>query len=103
MGERFLARVAVACLVVTSMLLGAPARADAAPVPAPAPEPAAATCTSSEGPGIPAPPVSGGVPGFHAQWYGQSGYPTLCPGDRSTATVAYYNSGSAGWVRERLG
>src|SRR4029078_6983902 len=67
------------------------------------PAPPAAACVSSEGPGIPAPPVSGGVPGFHAQWYGQSGYPTLCPGDRSTATVAYYNSGSAGWVRERLG
>src|SRR4029077_12964381 len=32
-----------------------------------------------------------------------SGYPTLCPGERSTATVAYYNSGSLGWVRGRMG
>ena len=103
MGERLFTRATVVCLVVASMLLGAPARADAAPASASPSAPAAATCVSSEGPGIPAPPVSGGVPGFHAQWYGQSGYPTLCPGDRSTATVAYYNSGSAGWVRERLG
>ena len=65
---------------------------------------AAATCTGSTGPGIP-PPASlpAGVPGFHAQWYGQSGYPTLCPGQRSTATVAYYNAGSQGWVSGRLG
>lgn len=64
----------------------------------------AASCTSSVGPGIP-PPASlpSGIPGFHAAWYGQSGYPTLCPGERSTATVAYYNSGSAGWVRGRMG
>jgi hypothetical protein len=63
-----------------------------------------ATCTSSVGPGIP-PPTSlpSGIPGFHAAWYGQSGYPTLCPGERSTAVVAYYNSGSAGWVRGRMG
>ena len=27
----------------------------------------------------------------------------LCPGERSTATVAYYNSGSRGWVRGRMG
>ncbi len=84
------------CLVIASMLAGTPARADAAP--------AAAVCTKSEGPGIPPPAgLPSGIPGFHAQWYGQSGYPTLCPGDRSTATVAYYNSGSAGWVSGRLG
>ncbi|HEX4743264.1 MAG TPA: C39 family peptidase, partial [Candidatus Limnocylindria bacterium] len=65
---------------------------------------AAATCTSSVGPGI-APPASvpAGLPGFHAAWYGQSGYPTLCPGDRSTAVVAFYNSGSRGWVGGRMG
>src|SRR2546427_3438530 len=64
----------------------------------------AATCVSSVGPGIPPPAgLPAGVPGFHAQWYGQSGYPTLCPGDRNTATVAYYNSGSLGWVAGRLG
>ena len=66
--------------------------------------PAPAACVSSTGPGIP-PPASlpSGQPGFHASWYGQSGYPTLCPGDRSTATVAYYNSGSRGWVLGRMG
>jgi hypothetical protein len=47
--------------------------------------------------------VPAGIPGFHAAWYGQSGYPTLCPGERSTAVVAYYNSGSRGWLRGRLG
>lgn len=65
---------------------------------------AAATCTSSVGPGIPPPTnVPSGQDGFHASWYGQSGYPTLCPGERSTATVAYYNSGSRGWVANRMG
>ena len=56
------------------------------------------------GPGIP-PPTSlpGGIPGFHATWYGQSGYMTLCPGETSQATVAYYNTGSRGWVANRLG
>src|SRR5438132_882485 len=41
--------------------------------------------------------------GFHASWYGQSGYPTLCPGERATAVVAYYNSGTRGWVAGKLG
>jgi hypothetical protein len=65
----------------------------------------AAVCTgSSVGPGIPPPArVSAGIPGFHAAWYGQSGYPTLCPGELSSAVVAYYNSGSRGWVRGRMG
>ncbi len=68
------------------------------------PAPSTAACTSSEGPGIPPPPtLPSGQPGFHASWYGQSGYPTLCAGDRSTATVAYYNSGSRGWVSGRMG
>jgi len=69
-----------------------------------APAPQTAACTSSVGPGIP-PPASlpSGQPGFHASWYGQSGYPTLCAGERSTATVAYYNSGSKGWVLGRMG
>ena len=64
----------------------------------------AATCASSTGPGIP-PPASlpSGLPGSHAFWYGQSGYPSLCPGDRSTAVVAFYNSGSIGWVAGRMG
>jgi hypothetical protein len=41
--------------------------------------------------------VPSGIPGFHAAWYGQSGYPTLCTGQISRAVVAYYNSGSLGW------
>jgi hypothetical protein len=69
-----------------------------------APTSPAATCTSSVGPGIPPPAsVPSGLAGFHAAWYGQSGYMTLCPGDTSTATVAIYNSGSRGWVSGVLG
>src|SRR6266511_113528 len=64
----------------------------------------AAECVSFVGPGIPPPAVvPAGVDGFHASWYGQSGYMTLCPGEMRTATVAYYNSGSLGWVSGRLG
>jgi hypothetical protein len=47
--------------------------------------------------------VPTGIPGFHASWYGQSGYPTLCPGQQATAVVAYYNSGTRGWVSGKLG
>ena len=66
--------------------------------------PATAACTSSVGPGIPPPSsVPSGLPGFHAAWYGQSGYMTLCPGDVATATVAMYNSGSFGWVKGVMG
>ncbi len=66
--------------------------------------PTAATCVSEIGPGIP-PPASPPAkqPGFHAAWWGQSGYMRLCPGERATATLAYYNSGSLGWVSGRLG
>ena len=65
---------------------------------------AGAACVSSVGPGIPPPArVSEGIPGFHAAWYGQSGYMSLCAGERATATVAYYNTGSRGWVRGRMG
>ena len=61
-------------------------------------------CTSSTGAGI-APPssVPSGTDGFHASWYGQSGYQSLCAGTISTAVVAYYNSGSRGWVSGKLG
>jgi len=62
------------------------------------------TCTSSIGPGI-APPntVPSAIDGFHASWYGQSGYQSLCAGALSTGVVAYYNSGSRGWVSGKLG
>jgi hypothetical protein len=64
----------------------------------------AATCASSVGPGIPPPAaIASGIDGFHAAWYGQSGYMSLCPGTESTATVAYYNSGSRGWVAGAIG
>src|SRR5439155_18687462 len=81
-------------VLAAQSIFAAPARAAA-----PATSAAAVDCVSSVGPGIAPPPsVPSGIPGFHAAWYGQSGYPTLCPGERSTATVAYYNSGSRGWV-----
>ena len=100
MGSRIFSAFAVAALVFSWLAVGPTPRALAAPIAAPA----AAICASSVGPGIPHPAnLPAGVPGFHAQWYGQSGYPTLCPGERSTATVAYYNSGSLGWVRGRMG
>ncbi len=64
--------------------------------------PTAATCTSTVGPSIAPPPASSlvtGLPGHRAQFYGQSGYPTLCPGATSTATIAFHNSGSLGWYK----
>ena len=74
------------------------------PTPSPSPTPPVVGCAGDVGPGI-APPasVSSGVRGFHAAWYGQSGYPTLCAGETSTAVVAYKNSGSFGWVSGRMG
>lgn len=72
--------------------------------PVAAPVTSSSACVSSVGPGIPPPArVPGGVPGFHAAWFGQSGYMRLCPGERSTATVAYANAGSRGWVAGRMG
>jgi hypothetical protein len=87
-------------LVAGTALLGVAAGAAQ-----PSTAPATAVCTgSSVGPGIPPPArVPLGIPGFHAAWYGQSGYPTLCPGERSNAVVAFYNSGSRGWVNARMG
>ena len=92
-------------LVVAFALLASSAAGTPAAAGAPLATPSAAVCSgSSVGPGI-APParVAVGIPGFHASWYGQSGYPTLCPGERSNAVVAFYNSGSRGWVNGRMG
>jgi hypothetical protein len=63
-----------------------------------------ASCTPDIGPGI-APPSATPtkLPGFHATWYGQSGYMRLCPGGAAQATLAYYNSGSRGWVSGKMG
>jgi hypothetical protein len=65
---------------------------------------AGAACTPDIGPGI-APPVTTPTKrsGFHAAWYGQTGYLRLCPGGTARATLAYYNSGSLGWVAGRMG
>lgn len=64
----------------------------------------AAACESSVGPGIPPPSARAtGIPGYHAAWWGQSGYMRLCPGAEGIATVAYLNSGSRGWVQGRMG
>ena len=88
-------------------LLGGAPGPTPAPTPSPQPTTPPGPCLAqSEGPGIAAPTsVAKGLPGLHAAWYGQSGYPTLCAGSgqTSTATVAYYNSGSVGWVSGRLG
>jgi hypothetical protein len=77
-----------------------------APVPTatPPPSPSPATCERTDGPGIAAPAnVASGMSGFHASWYGQSGYSTLCPGQTATAVVAYYNSGTRGWLADATG
>ncbi|MBI2773793.1 MAG: polysaccharide deacetylase family protein [Chloroflexi bacterium] len=61
-------------------------------------------CTDSVGPGIAAPAsVATGTPGYHAAFYGQSGYPTLCPGHTSVATVAFMNTGTLGWYAGAVG
>jgi hypothetical protein len=88
---------------VIGVLMLVASLATASPEVAPS-SPATATCVASIGPGI-APPASvpSGVPAFHASWYGQSGYMSLCAGERATAIVAYFNSGSYGWVSGRLG
>jgi peptidoglycan/xylan/chitin deacetylase (PgdA/CDA1 family) len=63
-----------------------------------------ATCVDEAGPGIPPPDqVRTGIPGYHAAFYGASGYPSLCPGSTATATVAFINTGSLGWYADRPG
>ena len=58
-----------------------------------------ALCTDVVGASVPPPPVNAtaGRQGAHAAFYGQSGYPTLCSGSTSVATVAFLNTGSLGW------
>ncbi|MGH2471446.1 MAG: family 10 glycosylhydrolase [Candidatus Limnocylindria bacterium] len=74
------------------------------PTPTPSPSPPPAPCQRTDGPGIAAPgTVASGIGGFHASWYGQSGYSTLCPGQTATAVVAYYNSGTRGWLADTMG
>jgi uncharacterized lipoprotein YddW (UPF0748 family) len=89
----------------TVSLLGA-AAPSVSPTPTPTPTPSASptTCQRTDGPGIAAPAkVASGVGGFHASWYGQSGYSSLCPGETATAVVAYYNSGTRGWLADTMG
>jgi uncharacterized lipoprotein YddW (UPF0748 family) len=86
-------------------LLGAAApSAPPTTTPSPTPSSSPGMCQRTEGPGIAAPArVDSGIPGFHASWYGQSGYSTLCPGQSATAIVAYYNSGTRGWLADTMG
>lgn len=89
------AAVVLASFVASSVAFG---------VGASTPAVAAESCSTSVGPGIPAPTgLTYGYEGFHAAYYGQSGYPTLCPGDRITAVVAFYNTGTKGWIAGRIG
>lgn len=74
------------------------------PTPTPSPSPTPQACQRVDGPGIPSPTtVASGRAGFHASWYGQSGYSTLCPGQTATAVVAFYNSGTRGWLADTMG
>ena len=98
--------VANACVLILAMLLSLVTSTPAQAAPATTTMAVTATCASTIGAGIPPPSLSSlpnGLPGFHATWFGQSGYMSLCPGDTSLATVAYYNTGSRGWVLSRLG
>ena len=76
--------IATLTLLIASLL---PARSLAA-LPPQATASATATCVSQTGPGIPPPAV---IPtklsGFHAAWYGQSGYMQLCAGERATSPM----------------
>lgn len=95
-------RAGLARRTVAALLALASVASTVAPL-GPANTASAQTCTNSVGPGIPPPAsVPSGLYYFHASWYGQSGYPTLCPGETSRATVAYYNSGTEGWYANRL-
>src|SRR3990172_6393943 len=62
-------------------------------------------CTDLTGPALPPPAAAlpQGIPGYHAAWYGQSGYPIICPGSSATAVVAFMNTGSLGWYSGNAG
>ena len=82
----------LACLGLSA---GSAAARQAAPF---APGVSPALCTDVVGAPV-APPadIVTGRSGAHAAFYGQSGYPILCPGSTRVATVAFLNSGSRGW------
>ena len=101
-----LAAAGLAVVLLVAMVVAAPAAATdpSKRMPPSSAATTAAACAGLAGPGIPPPAkVPAGLPGFHAAWYGQSGYQSLCPGDLASAVVAYYNSGSQGWVSGRMG
>jgi peptidoglycan/xylan/chitin deacetylase (PgdA/CDA1 family) len=100
-----LLRVASLALVLSLVLTSFAAVPASAALPADiSPGNAAETCTDSVGPGIAAPAsVATGISGYHAAFYGQSGYSTLCPGHTSVATVAFMNTGTLGWFAGSMG
>lgn len=99
-----LARATVIALVIAFLLAQQVVPASEGSRASAATPSAAATCASSVGPGIPPPSARAtGIPGFHAAWWGQSGYMSLCAGAEATATVAFLNSGSRGWLQGRMG
>jgi len=92
-----------AAIVLGMTLVPAPAAASVTPAGGTAPG-GTTPCTDVVGPGIAAPSgLATGIPGYHAAWYGQSGYPTLCPGHTVTATVAFMNTGTLGWYAGKIG
>ncbi len=92
-------RVWVAALAIAFVLLNAPPTEARQVLPSPR---GAAPCTDQVGPGIPAPPgvAALGLDGYHAAFYGQSGYPVLCTGSSARATIAFLNTGALGWHRD---
>lgn len=93
-------RMTVVLFLISLVLAGVPAHAadNAIPVSVGAPE-QPVTCTDTVAGGIapPAVPPTTGLSGYHAAWFAQSGFPTLCPGHAVTATIAFMNTGSLGW------
>ncbi len=85
---------------------GAPAPgAPAAAVPAaPASGPLSTLALRPRPAGLqPAPFRTLGPDAYHAQWFGQSAYPTAAPGQLLEWVVAFRNTGRAGWYRGILG